>query len=263
MTYSHLSVAYYNHGKSSIDSTLGETNQENFNFDLLFNLNDKWVFGAGHRYTKLNANGLELQTNGHLHTFYLPVHRLSQTDRGSFRASIAPALSASSNVMQRPNEYTSDVLQFLAAVVWGKHISDRLSLRYGICGDHRFGTYQIYPLIAVDWRPHPDWTAELGFPTSQLSYQIFTNLTSLLRISPDGNEWHVSDDDLQKQSRFVYEAYTFEWVFNWQAHKDLMITASVGRQFHNRYKATRLDDTRFDRSSDSNARIGVALEWRF
>ncbi len=263
MTYSHLSVAYYNHEKSSIGRTLGEINQENYNVDLMFKLNNKWVFGVGEHYTKLNDDGLELQTDGHLHTFFLPVHRLSQTDRRSFRASFAPALSASSKVILRPKEYTANALQFLAALVWGRDISDRLSLRYGICGDHRFGAYQIYPLITVDWRPHPDWTVELGFPTSQLSYQVLTNLTSLLRITPDGNEWYVNDNDLQKQSHFVYEAYTFEWVFNWQAHADLLITASVGWQFHNRYKATLLDDSRVRRSSDSGTRIGAALVWRF
>ena len=263
MTYSHFSGAYYNHEKSSIDGTLGATNLENYNFDLLFNLNDKWIFGAGHRYTILNVNGLELQTNGHLHTFFLPVHRLSQTDRGSFRISIAPALSASSNVMKSPNEYTADTFQFLAALVWSRHISDRLSLRYGICGDHRFGSYQIYPLIAVEWRPHPDWTVELGFPTSQLNYQVSANLTSLLRIVPDGNEWYVKDKDLEQQSHLVYEAFTFEWVFNWQAHKDFLITTSVGWQFHKRYEATRLDDSRIRSASASGARLGLALLWRF
>ena len=259
-TYSHLSVGYYNHEKSSIGNTLTETNPENYDFDLLFK-SSKWVFGAGNRYTKLNENGL--QTNGHLHTFFLPVHRLSQNDRRSFRASIAPALSATSNVVRRTGEYTADAFQFLAALVWGRQLSDRLDLRYGICGDHRFGSYRIYPVIAVDWRPHPDWTVELGFPTSQLSYRVLTGLTSLLRIAPDGNEWYVKDNDLEKQSQLVYEAYTIEWAFNWQAHKDLLLTASVGRQFHIRYEATLLDGSRVRRSSDSGTRVGVALSWRF
>ncbi len=93
--YSHLSIAFYNHEKSLIERSIGETDQENANFDLLFKLNNNWAFGAGHRYTILNIDPLELQTNGYLHTFFLPLHRQSQSDRKSFRFSIAPAQAAS------------------------------------------------------------------------------------------------------------------------------------------------------------------------
>ena len=261
--YSQLSIAYYKHEKSSFESGIGETKQENVNFDLLFKLNDNWAFGAGHRYTILNVEPLELQTNGHLHTFFLPLHRQSQSDRKSFRFSIAPALSASSNVMRNPGEYQVDALQLLAALVWSRQLSDRMSLRYGVCGDHRFGRYEIYPLISVAWQPHADWTVELGFPASQLTYRVSRSLTSSLRIAPDGNEWYVRDKSLQKRSRLVYEARMLEWAFNWQAHEHIVMTASVGRQFHNRYEMTLLDDSRVRLSSDAVTRIGAALAWRF
>ncbi|MCH7833483.1 MAG: hypothetical protein IH911_00090 [Proteobacteria bacterium] len=261
--YSQLSIAYYKHEKSSFESGIGETKQENVNFDLLFKLNDNWAFGAGHRYTILNVEPLELQTNGHLHTFFLPLHRQSQSDRKSFRFSIAPALSASSNVMKDPGEYKTDALQLLAALVWSRQISDRMNVRYGVCGDHRFGRYEIYPLISVAWQPHADWTVELGFPASQLTYRVSRSLTSSLRIAPDGNEWYVRDKSLQKRSRLVYEARMLEWAFNWQAHEHIVMTASVGRQFHNRYEMTLLDDSRVRLSSDAVTRIGAALAWRF
>ena len=261
--YSQLSIAYYKHEKSSFESGIGETKQENVNFDLLFKLNDNWAFGAGHRYTILNVEPLELQTNGHLHTFFLLLHRQSQSDRKSFRFSIAPALSASSNVMRNPGEYQVDALQLLAALVWSRQLSDRMSLRYGVCGDHRFGRYEIYPLISVAWQPHADWTVELGFPASQLTYRVSASLTSSLRIAPDGNEWYVRDKSLQKRSRLVYEARMLEWAFNWQAHEHIVMTASVGRQFHNRYEMTLLDDSRVRLSSDAVTRIGAALAWRF
>ncbi len=261
--YSYLSIAYYNHETSSFGRSIGETNQENSNFDLLFKLNDNWAFGSGHRYTILNVAPLPLQTNGYLHTFFLPLHRQSQSDRKSFRVSIAPALSASSNVMKSPSEYSADAFQLLAALVWSRQLSDRVNLRYGVCGDHRFGSYEIYPLVSVDWQPHADWTIELGFPTSQLTYQVSRSLTSSLRIAPDGNEWFIKDKGLQKQSQVVYEARMLEWALNWQAHEHFMMTASVGRQFHNRYEMTLLDDSRVRLRSDSVTRIGAAVVWRF
>lgn len=260
---SHLSISYHKHDRSSFDRGPGDTRQENFDFDFQYKPNNKWVFGVGHRYTILNVNGLELQTNGHLHTFFLPFHRLSQADGKGFRFSFAPALSASSNIMKDPDEYSGDVLQLLASLVWSRKLTDQVGIRYGICGDHRFGGYEVYPLFSVDWQPHPDWMIELGFPVSQLRYQLSKSLASSLKIAPDGNEWYVSDKSLQKKSNLIYEAYVFEWAFDWQAHEHLTVTASIGMQFDNRYEWTLLDDNRVGLSSESVSRIGAALVWHF
>jgi len=261
--YSHLSIAYYNQQKSSLDQSNGTTRQENHDFDLLFKLSDNWMFGAGHRYVILKFDPLVPETNGHLHTFYLPLHRQSKSDRKTFRFSLAPALSASSNVMKDPDEYDSDAVQLLAAMIWSTQLSDQMTFRYGVCGDHRFGNYRIYPSVGVGLRPNANWTIELGFPTSQLTHKVSKNLTSSLRIAPDGNEWYVKDRGLEKQSHVVYEAWVFEWTVNWQAHKQFMVTASIGRRFQNKYEMTLLDESRVTLRSDPVTRLGAALAWRF
>lgn len=261
--YSHLSIAYYNQQQSYLDQSNGKTRQENYEFDLLFELSNNWMLGAGHRYTILKFDPLVPQTNGHLHTFFLPLHRQSNSDRKSFRFSIAPALSASSNVMKDPGEYNNDAVQVLAALIWSTQLSDQMILHYGVCGDHRFGNYEIYPSVGVDFRPNADWTIELGFPTSQLTYKVSSSLTSSLRIAPDGNEWYVEDRGLEKQSQVVHEAWMFEWAVNWQAHKHFMVTASIGRRFQNRYEMTLLDESRVTLRSDPVTRMGAALAWRF
>ncbi len=261
--FSNLSIAYYAGEKSSVENGLGGVNQDNRVFDFLYWSRNNWALGMGHRYTILEFDPLEPQTNGHLHTLYLPLHIRSQSDIKGFRFSIAPALSASSNYMKDASEYNADGLQILAALVWSRQLSDRLNLRYGVCGDHRFGSYKIYPLISIGWQPHTDWALDLGFPTSKLSYRISNSLGSSLRFTPDGNEWHVEDKSLVKDSRLIYEAYLLEWALNWQAYKHLTITASVGRQFHNRYEMTLLDDTRVQIASDPFTRFGAALSWRF
>jgi hypothetical protein len=260
---SHVSMAYFNHDRSSVDRGNGTTDQENFHFDLQFELNDKLSVGAAHQYTILNVDAIEPQTNGHLHTIYLPLHRQIRSDRGSFRLSIAPALSASSNVVKDPGEYNGDALQLLAAVVWSRQSSERLSFRYGICSDHRFGRYAVYPSIGIDWQLHPDWTIDLGFPSSRLTYQVSNNLDSVLGIAPDGNEWHVMDSELQRQSRFVYESLLLEWVVNWKTQEHLVVTFGVGRQFHNRYEMTLIDDSRVHVRGDPVTRVGLALAWFF
>jgi hypothetical protein len=118
-------------------------------------------------------------------------------------------------------------------------------------------------VISVQWQAHPDWTIQLGFPSSWLSYQISKRSSSMIRIKPDGNEWHVMDRDLVNRSQFVYESFAFEWTFDWQLRESIAITASVGRQFDNRIEMTLLDQSRVRVSGDAVTRLGAALEWRF
>lgn len=260
---SHLSIAYFDHEESFFESKLGETNRENYGVDFQFALNNKWMVGGGLRSTVLNVDRLELQTNGYLHSVFVPIHRLSSTESNNFRISIAPTLSASSNVTKDPGEYTTDAMQLLAALVWSRRLSGRLGLRYGICGDHRFGEFQVYPTFGASWRPHSSWMIELGFPTSQLHYQITKSLTSILRIAPNGNEWYVKDKSLEKHSQLIYEAYVVEWLFNWRADEHFTLTASVGREFDSQYEMTLLDGNRVRLGSDPATHVGVALAWLF
>lgn len=263
MAETHLTIAYYEQEKSSFEGGRGATNRDDYSTDLLLMSNKKWAFGFGHRSTILNVADPALQTNGYLHTFFLPVHRTSHSDSKSFRLSVAPALSGSSNVTKNPDEYTRDAFQLLAAMVWSSRVSDQLGLSYGICGDHRLGGYQVYPVINFDWQLRPDLRIELGFPTSQLSYEVTKRFNFLVRISPNGNEWYVKSENLEKSSKLVYEAYLLEWAFNWRLHQHFMFTASVGRDFDGQYEMTLLDDSRVRLSIDPATRVGVALAWFF
>jgi hypothetical protein len=134
-TYSHLSIAFDKHSDSEIDQGPGTVGLDNRNSDLLFKAsNEKLLFGIGHRYSIFDVDPLQPETNGHLHSYFLPFHILTEADRNSFRLSVAPAISLSSNVGDRLNQYKDDAFQLLAAAVWSRRFSDRTSLRYGICG---------------------------------------------------------------------------------------------------------------------------------
>ena len=261
--FSHLTVAYYGHSTSDVAGSAGQIDRENRNVDLQFKMDETWSFGVGHRYVILDMDPIELQTNGHLHTLFFPVHRQSTSGSKGFRFSIAPSLSASSNVLKDPGEYSTDTFQFLAALVWSRELSDRVELRYGVCGDHRFGSYEIYPSITIAWQPRTDLMVEMGFPTTRLSYQASPNTSLSLRIAPYGNEWHVKSKDMDNQSQLVFEASLVECAITWQARKQLSVTASVGRIFHGQYDVTLLDDSRVGFSYDAVTRVGAALEWRF
>jgi hypothetical protein len=263
LSETQLAIAYYKHENSSLQRTPGSTSRVEYRSDLLLKLDNRWTVGVGHRSTILNVDNLALQTNGYLHTFFLPVHRTKRVDGKSFRLSVSPVLSGSSNVVKDPSQYTVDALQLLAAMVWSKQMSDQLSLNYGVCGDHRFGGFQVYPVIGVDWQPYPDWRIELGFPVSRLKYQVTKSFELLLRAFPNGNEWYVKSKTLEKDSTLAYEAYVIESAFRWRLHQQIELTASVGRELDARYEMTLLDDSRVRLSSDPSTRVGVALAWYF
>lgn len=251
-------------GESSFDEIAGSTDLQYNNYDLLFTTaGEKYLFGYAHRYNKFDVKLLQPETNGHLHTLFLPLHVLFGDVRRNFRFSIAPSLSASSNVANRPDEYTSDTVQVLAALIWGRQVSDRVSLRFGICGDHRFGKYQLYPAVSVLWQPHPDWKLELGFPASKINYRVSDSLSSEISIEPDGNEWYVLDDSRTRNSQFVYEAYAIDWSINWELMRRFLFTATIGKEFANRYEFRLLDQSVASLSGDPVTRVAVALEWRF
>lgn len=258
-----LAIAYYNEDKTSFDGGSGNTDRTDYRTDLSLSLNENWVLGFGHRSTILNVEDLVLQTNGYLHAFFLPVHRISHSDGRRFRISISPVLSGSSNIVKDPDEYTADAFQLLGALVWSRQLSDRAGFSYGICGDYRLGGFRIYPVVGVNWQAHPDWRVELGFPTSQLRYNLSVAVDLLLRLSPNGNEWYVKDKNLEKNSTVIYEAWMLEWAVNWHVHQHFLLSASVSRDFDGQYEMTLLDESRVRLFSDAATRIGATFVWRF
>lgn len=261
---SRLSFGFDIQDDAPIDQGPGEIGLENRETDLRFKTaSNRMLFGIGHRYSIFDIESLQAATNGHLHTFILPLHVLSGDEGKEFRFSIAPAWSLSSNVGDHLNEYMDDSFQLLAALIWGRRLSKQTDLSFGVCGDHRFGDYEIYPTFNVRWQFHPDWNLQLGFPNSQLSYQVSAPLTSTLRVGPDGNQWFVLDRSLTISSEFVYEAWTIEWLFDWQLNESFAVSASVGRQIDNQFEMTLLDQSRVQVSSEAVTRIGAAVEWRF
>lgn len=258
---SRLAIAYYDHEQSRLGTSGGTSDLENFSTDLLYNTTSRWAYGFGHRTTVLNVEGLDLQTNGYLHTLFFPVHKLSKSDDGTFRFSIAPALSGSSNVIKDPGEYSADALQLLAALIWERPLNERWSFSFGICGDHRFGDYQVYPVVGASWQPHPSWNLEIGFPRSQLAIQVSNSVAAVIRIEPNGNEWYVKDNSLQKDSQLLYEAYVLEWELTWRTREHLMLSASIGREFDRHYDLTLLDESVVRLPADAATRIGVAFAW--
>lgn len=259
-TRSFVAGAFAWHERSALRERTGATNQENQDLDVLVASPSKpFSYGFGHRYMIFYFSGIEPQTNAHLHTSFVPLH----WRRDGLRLSAAVALSASSNVMGHPQEYESEPLQLLFGIVARKETGRQLAIDYGLCGDHRFGEYTVYPVAAIDWRPHPDWQLELGFPKTRVAYAIAEQLTSSIQVAPEGNEWHVKNRDFSAESHFVYEAIALEWITEWKPVSRLTLAVSLGRQLRNRYEMTLANGERALVSGEPADRVGLEVRWRF
>lgn len=260
---SEVSAGFVRQEEATLEPPPGTTREEHRIFDVFLKpASGLWSFGFGHRYAILNFDDVTPQTNAHLHTAYFPMHRIREGDHTSFRASVAPALSASSNIIGHPQEYRSETLQFLFAVAWHRQFAG-WTLRYGICGDHRFGEYRVYPSIGTVWQPHPDWTLDVGFPDTLLTYRFNRRLSSDIGISPAGNDWHVADRSMSEESRLVYEGYVIDWQLQWDAMPALSISAGLGATMDSRYELTLMDGERIRVSADPVLGINAGLRWKF
>lgn len=254
-------VELVEHDRSALAGIPASSRLETRDFALGFaHRSGRFAWGITHRYAIFDFAGIEPQTNGHVHTTTLPLHWRSSGNR--LRFSAAPALSASSNVMGHPQEWQSETLQLLAALVVTSRISDTLDFRWGICGDHRFGEYAIYPTAALLWSPGR-WRVELGFPRFELAFEPGNALRFALSIAPDGNEWHVKDRGLVAGSQLVYEGVAVEWRTEWRVTRRVALSLSLGRQLENRYELALAGGTRLATSGDAVSRVGLGIRSYF
>jgi hypothetical protein len=262
-TMSYVSAAVVDHDISVLERGLGVTEQKNQDLQILARGAANLSFGFSHRYSKFDFAGIEPQTNAHLHTSAFALHWRRGDRHGNVRAAVAPTLSASSNVLGHPQKYRGDTLQLSLALVRQQRLSESVVASYGVCGDDRFGRYRFYPTAVLEWRPHPDWEIDLGFPVSGVTYRISDSLSSGLRAAPDGSEWHVMNRDFDAESRFVYESYAVDWLFEFEAGNHLSLVAGIGRQLRNNFEMTLQSGERLSVDSRPVDRISAEIRWRF
>jgi hypothetical protein len=223
---------------------------------------DEWLIGGSYRGVLLDESEVGFQTNGYLHSFYFELHRLRTDDR-RLRFAVAPAVSGSSNVTKDPNEYDGEAWQLLLASVWEWPANDALRYRAGLCADHRFGRYRAYPVLGVGWRPSADWLVEAGFPDTRVTWRPGAPVNLAFAIYPNGNEWYVKDQSLQRASMFEYRAWAADLSLGWRATPAIAVTFVVGVDFDAEYRGTLDDGSRPALGAGTARRVGVDFEWLF
>lgn len=256
-----LGLGYYAYDTADLSPVDGTTDIDRFSVDAGLPGGERLAFGFSYRGTHLNEAGADLQTNGYLHTFMAALDLHSGGEHASWRFSLAPVLSGSSNVVKDRDEWETDAWQLLAALVMSRRVNERLALRYGACADHAFGAYRVYPLVALDWEIGPRWTASIGYPRMHAAFALTDGLQMRLGIAPVGNAWLVKDRALENQSMLTYESWSLDWELRWSARPDWQFAAGLGYEFDSSYEATLADGRRGRLDSGSVLRVGLRLLW--
>jgi hypothetical protein len=257
-----LRAGFTAYDEASASGFGGGIDRENWLLDVEVDTGSEWRTGGAYRGTLLDEQAIGLQTNGYLHSFYFLLHRLRSSGQ-PLRVSIAPALSASSNVASDLDEVEGDALQLSVAAVWRFPAGEAVAWRAGLCADHRFGRYRLYPVVAADWRPHPDWKISAGFPDTSITWRPPGAVSATLAAYPNGNEWFVKDKSLTQSSLFEYRAWAVDLAAEWRLTERLGLTAILGQDFDAEYRADLEDGTRATIPTGSTTRAGVSVSWTF
>ena len=207
--------------------------------------NSGWMFdkdrqhtksiGFNFRYTIVGLDSINAMTNGHLHTWDFPLEgRLGNADSNLFY-NITPALSVSSNALKNPRLIDSNSLQFYAGMVYKKNISEASAWLLGLMSDHRFGSYKAYPVVGICTRLSRDWELQLALPDFNIRKNFNSGLSLTLFAKPVGNQWHVFDKDVTRDSNFTYNAIaaglSAQWNISTSINMSLVIEHQTDRQF--------------------------------
>ncbi len=224
------------------------------------------LVGVNYQYETFNFELFatsEPQTNGDLHTLAMPVHWIQSSSNKQLRISLAPAIATSSNRFNNPGQLKREDLQLWFALQLSRQISNQFEWLYGLCADQRFGQYRAYPIFGAIWKPTGAWTIRLVYPDPAIIFNIKPQLKLDFSIAPDGNQWHVYNKGLSKDSSFQREAWRAETRLTWQITSSIAVSSSLGRQFSQHLRFINQNDLVIATDIDNSSYWTLSLRWTF
>ncbi len=221
--------------------------------------------GIAHEYRSVEFNNLASppQTNGDLHTLQLPMQRWQRHHRGERRLGAAVVIASSSNALKNLDELTTDNLQLWLGWEELSKVSNNTAWLWGLCADHRFGDYRLYPLLGMQWHLKGNINLRLAFPDTALRWQPSDSHYIELTLQPIGREWTVYDKNFARQSELQWRAWEFELKLHWQFAKHWQTFVSTGLRFEQKLQLRLENNQRLKSDLDDSPflLLGVSMVW--
>lgn len=203
-------------------------------------------------------NSIEPMTNGHLHSWDLPVNWHSKRAGYTLDYYLAPVISVSSNGLKNSDLLDRDSLQLWTGMIYKKEHGHRDAWLLGFRSDHRFGPYRVYPVAGFCWQPDDNWQLQLVLPDFSIRRLFSNGIIIKLFDEPDGNKWHVFSKDETTDSYFIYNAIMTGLSVEWQIHSTVWLEFSAVRHSKRRFSFALEDGTLLDTGAGSSTGLTVA-----
>lgn len=222
-----------------------------------------YLAGFQHGYSSLSLEGLDpaAQTNGHLHTLSMPWYWFRKEDHIERQFGLAAAISTSSNGLKKPDELGHQVLQLWLSWEDRRTINQDWDWLLGVCGDHRFGSFRVYPVAGVVRKFGTEGELRLAFPDARIGWTLNDRLRFDLRLEPMGNDWRVYDQGLQRQSSFQWRSWSVSAEVNWRMFDAFSVLIRTGQRFDQELEFSLVDGSRLESSLEDSFYWSVGLTW--
>ena len=202
-------------------------------------------------------------TNGHLHSWDFPVSWRSKGTGYTLDYYLAPVISVSSNGLKNPDLLDREAIQLWTGIIYNKHLNHETTWLLGFRSDYRFGPYRLYPVAGFCWQPNADWQLQLALPDFSISRFFSNGINIKLFASPDGNKWHVFNEETTMSSDFFYNAIVTGLTVEWLINSTVSLELNVVEHLRRRFNFALTDGTLIDTNARSSAGVAVGISVLF
>ena len=242
----HIGVGHGRLEKAPLDTGTGAvvaitTNEVNFSWPVSSEVDHSLALGFDMLYTIIDFELITPMTNGHLHTWSLPVTGSYKKNTAEIFYNVTPVVSVSSNALKNPQLIENKSLQLNTQLIYKKNLNPEYAWIIGFMSDHRLGDYRLYPVAGVCWQPEKDWALQLSLPDFSIRKTFSNGINLTFYAAPQGNQWHVFSKDRQRDSDLRYNAIVTGITAQWSITPTVSLSLDFEKQSRREFSIV-LDD---------------------
>jgi len=229
-------------------------------------LGDNFFPSVGLSYTTLFLDlGAGTALPERLHTVSVPISVFKTFDeKWSGLASVSPDLSNAGTSFSREGFGVS----FFTMATYS--FSETLRASFGLAGDTMASGFgALLPVVAAEWKFATDWTLNVGFPSTGISWQATDKLKLSAKFLADFGTFYVEEDPLPgllgkpslKDTKLDYMSISVGLGADYKLTNSLTVGATVGALI---YRKANYDSRNYELSSEGSAAyFGLSAAYAF